>query len=78
MSIFRALGAVPPGGLPNLFGVLLFGGGQLELGHRRRPSGMIGQSEATNSSLEDITIVTEAQYNETVPARAPGGAAGLA
>jgi hypothetical protein len=26
---------------------------------------MIGQSEAANSSLEDITIVTKAQYNET-------------
>jgi hypothetical protein len=34
---------------------------------------MIGQSEAANSSLEDITIVTKAQYNE---AAAVGGHVG--
>jgi hypothetical protein len=34
---------------------------------------MIGQSEAAKSSLEDITIVTKAQYNEVVLARALGG-----
>jgi hypothetical protein len=36
---------------------------------------MIGQSEAANSSLEDITIVTKAQYNETAAARVVGGSA---
>jgi hypothetical protein len=39
---------------------------------------MIGQSEAANSSLEDITIVTKAQYNETAAARAVGGSASAA
>jgi hypothetical protein len=33
---------------------------------------MIGQAEAAKSSLEDITIVTKAQYNETAAARAVG------
>ena len=59
---------VQPGGLADLPGVLLLGGGQLELGHGQTPSGMIGQSEAAKSSLEDITIVTKAQYNETAAA----------
>jgi hypothetical protein len=39
---------------------------------------MIGQSEAANSSLEDITIVTNAQYNETAAAQAVGGSASVA
>jgi hypothetical protein len=33
---------------------------------------MIGQAEAAKSSLEDITIVTKAQYNETAAAQAVG------
>ena len=63
---------MPPGGLADLPGVLLLGGGQLELGHGQTPSGMVGQAEAAKSSLEDITIVTKAQYNETGAAQAVG------